>query len=349
MEVPQPVDRRKKYPSNYVSTTKYNIFTFLPFSLILQFRRYANIYFLACAVMQSIPAISPLSPLSAVLPLIFVLSLSMIREGFEDYKRWKSDKESNSSITHVYKDNNLNKVSWGVLRPGDFVKVHVDELVPVDMVPLFCANESGISYVETSSLDGEKNLKPKIALSETQLLYNMKNHFSFTGFSCEIYAEKPNADINKFVGKISVRTEGLKAHNELSQKNLFLRGTKLKNTEWVVGVAVYTGVNTKIMKNGCSATSKVSNIERKVNNIILVVLLFEILCAGISTLFCFLYCRKTEEFERYLRAALTVNCSAVSGTSFGSYFILYSTYIPISLIVSLEFVKVFQGYAMQKD
>ena len=35
--------------------------------------------------------------------------------------------------------------------------------------------------------------------------------------------------------------------------------------------------------------------------------------------------------------------------AFGSYFILYSTFIPISLIVSLEFVKVFQGYFMAND
>jgi phospholipid-transporting ATPase len=46
--------------------------------------------------------------------------------------------------------------------------------VPVDIVPLYCSDISGISYVETSSLDGEKNLKPKIALSETQLMFNKK-------------------------------------------------------------------------------------------------------------------------------------------------------------------------------
>lgn len=92
--------------------------------------------------------------------------------------------------------------------------------------------------------------------------------------NCEIYCEKPNADINKFVGKISLKTSEVKAYSELSHKNLLLRGTKLKNTEWVVGITVYTGKNTKIMKNGCNASSKISNIERRVNNIILVVLLF---------------------------------------------------------------------------
>lgn len=66
----------------------------------------------------------------------------------------------------------------------------------------------------------------------------------------------------------------LKIKNELNHKNLLLRGTKIKNTGWVVGFTVYTGKNTKIMQNGCNAVSKTSNIERKVNNIIILILLF---------------------------------------------------------------------------
>ena len=48
----------------------------------------------------------------------------MAREGFEDYKRWKSDKEANSNSAHMYKDGNLNTVSWSVIRPGDLIKVN---------------------------------------------------------------------------------------------------------------------------------------------------------------------------------------------------------------------------------
>lgn len=147
VEVPRPTTSHKKYPSNYVSTTKYNIITYIPYSLIIQFKRYANFYFLACAILQSIPIISPLSPLSAVLPLIFVLTLSMAREGFEDYKRWKSDKKSNSSLTHIYKEKNLNNIAWSMIHPGDIIKVYSEQLIPVDMIPFYCSEVSGISYV----------------------------------------------------------------------------------------------------------------------------------------------------------------------------------------------------------
>lgn len=48
--------------------------------------------------------------------------------------------------------------------------------------------------------------------------------------NCEIYSEKPNEDINKFVSKISLKTNEVKVYSELNHKNLLLRGSKLKNT-----------------------------------------------------------------------------------------------------------------------
>lgn len=114
-------------------------------------------------------------------------------------------------------------------------------------------------------------------------------------------------------------------------------------------MVVYTGKNTKIMQNGTSNTSKTSNIERRVNKIILFILLFELFCCGCSALFCYLACSDFIAFQNLILQVPDANCSQIAGIAFGSYFILYSTYIPISLIVSLEFVKVFQGYAMNKD
>jgi phospholipid-transporting ATPase len=45
-------------------------------------------------------------------------------------------------------------------------------MFPADIMVLGTAYESGVCYIETSSLDGEKNLKNKSALLETQQLYN---------------------------------------------------------------------------------------------------------------------------------------------------------------------------------
>ena len=59
-------DEEYMFKDNKVDTKKYNIITFLPKALFYQFVRVANIYFLVCAILQCIPAISPLGAETAI-------------------------------------------------------------------------------------------------------------------------------------------------------------------------------------------------------------------------------------------------------------------------------------------
>jgi hypothetical protein len=77
--------RNDKFTGNKIDSSKYNLVTFLPKSLILQFTRLSNLVFLINAVLQSIPILSSVSPFTALGPLAFVLAISMLREGYEDY------------------------------------------------------------------------------------------------------------------------------------------------------------------------------------------------------------------------------------------------------------------------
>ncbi len=97
------------FTSNYISSTKYNKYNFLPLCLIMQFTRMSNIYFLIVTVLQSIPAISPLKSYTAIVPLVFVLGTSMIREAVEDYIRHKQDQISNSQDIYVSYQNDKKK------------------------------------------------------------------------------------------------------------------------------------------------------------------------------------------------------------------------------------------------
>lgn len=85
-------NKDQKFLSNYIRTTKYTMFSFVPMALLYQFMRLSNCYFLLVTILQSIPAISPLNPMTAIFPLLFVLFLSMSREGYEDYNKYESDK-----------------------------------------------------------------------------------------------------------------------------------------------------------------------------------------------------------------------------------------------------------------
>lgn len=83
-----PEAEQLRYCDNYVTTTKYTLVSFLPKSLFEQFRRIANFYFLLCAFLSFTP-ISPNPPVSSVLPLVAVVSVTMVKELVEDWKRRK--------------------------------------------------------------------------------------------------------------------------------------------------------------------------------------------------------------------------------------------------------------------
>lgn len=76
------------YGDNYVRTTKYTAFTFIPKSLFEQFRRVANFYFLICAILSFFP-VSPYSAVSNVVPLLVVVAATIGKEAVEDWRRLK--------------------------------------------------------------------------------------------------------------------------------------------------------------------------------------------------------------------------------------------------------------------
>ena len=76
--------------TNRVRTTRYTLLSWLPLSLLMQFRRIANVYFLIISILTLMP-FSPKSALSMIGTFAFVLALTSVKEGFEDYYRHKAD------------------------------------------------------------------------------------------------------------------------------------------------------------------------------------------------------------------------------------------------------------------
>ena len=119
-----PARNKIEFESNFVKTSKYSWYDFLIKALLLQFKRLANVYFLIISIILTIPEISPLSPISSWTPLIVVLSISILREGYEDYQRHVSDTKMNhESKTRVLRDGKFFSVEWSKVVIGDIVKV----------------------------------------------------------------------------------------------------------------------------------------------------------------------------------------------------------------------------------
>jgi hypothetical protein len=79
-------DKMKQYhtsfKNNAISTTKYNIITFIPKSLLMQFLRAANIYFLFISILTCL-SFSPKSPNSMIGTFAVVLVFTMLKEAYE--------------------------------------------------------------------------------------------------------------------------------------------------------------------------------------------------------------------------------------------------------------------------
>ena len=170
-----------KFNNNKINTRKYNWITFIPHALLLQFARPANIYFLISAILQCIPQISPLTPLTALVPIIFVLSVSLIREGIEDCHRAELDRQQNNEPTMVYQNHNWNDTISGNLQIGELVLVEQDMTFPADLILIDSELNEGICFIETGTLDGEKTLKQKESPKEIMGKLN-KNKEAIYGF-----------------------------------------------------------------------------------------------------------------------------------------------------------------------
>ena len=352
-------NKKYKIKNNKITTTKYNVFTLLPKGLLLQFTRLANIFFLFTAIIQSIPVISPLTSLTAIVPLIFVLGVSLIREFIEDWTRKSYDDLSNREDVVVFRDGSFKKDFSQSLRIGEVIIVPEGRTIPADMILIDSGLREGIAYVETSSLDGEKALKFKLANKQTIGVFSEENNKKQINFrnliiGGEIEICPPNQNLNEISGKIKFflkKNDVIKAnyvYYEISPKEFILKGSVLRNTNWIVGIIVYTGMNNKIILNSKKPRTKISEIERKMNFYLIYVFIFLILCCFACS---FLHHNGYNNYKLYYTNFILLERSSLSESfiTFFTYFLLLNTMIPISLIVTIEIIKICQGFFIEWD
>ncbi|RZB99428.1 Phospholipid-transporting ATPase 3 isoform C [Glycine soja] len=330
-----------RFKGNSISTTKYNFFTFLPKGLFEQFRRVANLYFLTISILSTTP-ISPVSPITNVLPLSLVLLVSLIKEAFEDWKRFQNDMSINNNTIDVLHDQKWESVPWKKLQVGDIVKVKQDAFFPADLLFLASTNADGVCYIETANLDGETNLKIRKALEKTWDYVTPEKASEFKG---EIECEQPNNSLYTFTGNLITQKQTL----PLSPNQILLRGCSLRNTEYIVGVVIFTGQETKVMMNTMNVPSKRSTLERKLDKLILTLFatLFVMCFIGavgsaifVNKKYFYLHLDSSEEGSAQFNPK---NRFLVFLLTMFTLITLYSTIIPISLYVSIEMIKFIQS------
>ncbi|XP_078481609.1 phospholipid-transporting ATPase IA isoform X3 [Ciona intestinalis] len=335
----QPLEEQT-FIKNEISTGKYNFLTFLPLFLFEQFRKVFNIFFLIICILQQIPGISPTGKYTTIVPLVFILLVAAIKEIVEDYKRHRADDAVNNRKVEVFRDGTFVELAWTQVVVGDIVKVVSGKFFPADLILLSSSEPQAMCYIETANLDGETNLKIRQGIPATSEIQSSEDMLQLHGM---IECESPNRHLYSFNGSIKLNEDRLLP---LGPDQILLRGAMLRNTKWIFGVVVYTGHESKLMKNANRAPLKMSNVDRTTNMqiwFLMAVLIVISLASAIGS----------EVWKKETTQRWYLNDTGTGPKGFFmellTFIILYNNLVPISLLVTLEVVKFIQAIFINSD
>ncbi len=126
------------------------------------------------------------------------------------------------------------QVACEALQVGDIVYVTENEEIPADLVLLKTSNTTGtvphqMSYIETANIDGETNLKERMALPETAQL----SIDALMNFTCVIECANPNKRIYQFDSTLHMsHGNNQNCVLSLSASQLLLQATYLRHTRY---------------------------------------------------------------------------------------------------------------------
>ncbi|XDG01164.1 hypothetical protein ABKA04_000779 [Annulohypoxylon sp. FPYF3050] len=344
-----PANAANKYVDNHVSTAKYNIATFLPKFLIEQFSKFANVFFLFTAALQQIPNLSPTNQYTTIGPLVVVLLVSAGKELVEDYRRKQADSSLNNSKARVLRGSTFEETKWINVSVGDIVRVESEEPFPADIVLLASSEPEGLCYIETANLDGETNLKIKQALPETSTMVSPAELSRLGG---RVRSEQPNSNLYTYEATLTMQAGGGEKELPLNPEQLLLRGATLRNTPWIHGIVVFTGHETKLMRNATAAPIKRTKVERQLNMLVLALVGMLLVLSVVSTVGELVFRSVRSDSISYLELDSLTNAGDVVKAIFKdlvTYWVLFSSLVPISLFVTVEMVKYWHGILINDD
>ena len=318
--------------SNKEENNKYNIITFIPITLFNQFRQFGNFFYLMMTISQFIPELAVGFLITYIAPLAFVITVSMIKELYDDINRRIQDKKTNSSkITAIKPSQDKTKLipykkPASELQVGDVVELKKDSRVPADLVVLKTFNESeeNQAFIRTDQLDGETDWKLRKAPGITQ---NMEDKKLFSSnIECEF--EPPSKLIYEFKGVIRCLINGKEKTEPLNLENTMWASTVVASQK-VIGVVIYTGKETRAKMNLSTPKLKVGILDQEINKLNIYLFVITLIIAFI------------------ISSAKGFNSKFFFNVI--KYIVLFCSIIPISLRVNLDVSKLYFSALINRD
>lgn len=326
--------------------------------------------------MVKVPGLSTTGSFTTILPLLFFVLLTVVKEGFDDYRRHRLDKVENATLVTVlgrqdkYADasdpaHSLQRwnplrtktasspraapddefqghrwvtARWSHVKVGDIVRLSRDEPVPADLVLLHSGGDDGVAKVDTMALDGETNLKTK------QVCHALGGCHSIEGIAkcrAEFVVEDPNPDLFNFNGRVTVDGKAV----PLTLNDVVYRGSVLRNTTYAIGLVINTGEECKLrMNSNQHPRAKRPALEKVVNKVVVTLALYVVVLAVGLSMGYIAWQRDYERRAWYLhRAAVPFHQIIIA------FIIMFNNIVPLSLYISLEIVKLGQLLLLNSD
>lgn len=244
------------------------------------------------------------------------------------------------------------------LQQYDIIILRENEEVPADMILLNSKIYNGsnvrcrsFSFIQTSSLDGETNLKKRqsnICLEQEPCRSSTSDLDLFL-CNCDIKIIKHLLGVDISAGGTEFKDISALInynHKNLLQteKNIILRGTHIRSTTMVLGLIIAVGEDTKIAKNQHKTGLKRSKFEKKVERKMFYIFILYFIILTVSSVILTLNLRK-EQIDLFQIEQLSTKALQLTGTNY----ILYSYLIPLSLFVMIEIARIFQKAFIRFD
>jgi magnesium-transporting ATPase (P-type) len=355
---------------NSVKNTKYNFLTLIPTVLLVQFSMFANQFYLLMVLTQFIDALKVGFLFSYLAPLVFVMVVTIVKEGYDDYLRHVRDTEANNQLTKrlIVKINKkgfsprsnsvlIESIKSSEINVGDIIVLEENKRVPADIILLSAKSQQ--VFIRTDQLDGETDWKlrkpfklieqyfldvegfmkstvTKLPLKKSVLVDHHQGEPMNGKVSMSIVSAPPSKQIYEYNGYVELIDPAVDDGKPIREP-LFLENTMWANTVMAsssaIGVVINIGKETRSQMNSNKQKNKIGKLDLELNRLSK--------CLFCIMLICSLVIMLTKEHG--------INDAYISLVTFFRFMVLLCAIIPISLRVNLDIAKTVNSNRITKD
>lgn len=154
-------------------TSRYTLLNFIPKNILEQFQYHAFYLYLLEPLLQAFSSSN--WQFTSILPLLCLLTITFICDGFQDIRNHRNDATLNEMMFEVWDGSEFRWKKSRQIEVGDIILIKNNDCVPADILLLSVGDDEKVCYVDKTGVMGGTDIKVKKPIKDTQLLFESKN------------------------------------------------------------------------------------------------------------------------------------------------------------------------------